>query len=317
MGRLFYLHFSIMVIPPLLKKSDKIGIVAPARKVVAGDLEFAVRLFNSWGLQVELSKNIFSNHHSYHAGSTGERSADLQSMIHNPDIRAIISARGGYGTTQILDDIDLSPLQKDPKWIIGFSDITALHLALVQKGIASIHGAMPILFTKPNAGESMESLGRLLMKGQCQIGAGPTRFNRLGEADGMMIGGNLSLLVDALGTPTEPDTNEKILFIEEVDEYLYKVDRMMTQLRRAGKLKRLRALVVGYMTDLKDSELTYGELVQQIVLKAVESYDYPVAFHIPAGHDNPNHAWIHGGVATLSVTGNGTRIAFPEIRGNT
>lgn len=306
-----------MIIPPLLRKGDKIGIVSPARKVVADDLEFAIQLFVTWGLQVELSKNIFSNHHSYLAGSAGERSADLQSMIGKPDIRAIVSARGGYGTTQILDDIDLSPLQKNPKWVIGFSDITALHLALAKKGIASIHGPMPILFTKPNAGESMESLGRLLMKGQCQIEASPTRFNRPGKADGMMIGGNLSLLVDSLGTPTEPDMNEKILFIEEVDEYLYKIDRMMTQLRRAGKLKRLRGLVVGYMTDLKDSELTYGELVQQIVLKAVEGHDYPVAFNIPAGHDNPNHAWIHGGVATLSVADNGTRIAFPEIKGNT
>lgn len=305
-----------MIIPPLLKPGDTIGIVAPARKIVPGDLDFAMQVFSTWGLKVKLSKNIYSSRHSYLAGSSDERSADLQSMIRDPGIRAIISARGGYGTTQILDDIDLSPLRADAKWIIGFSDLTALHLALLEQGVASIHGAMPVLFTRPNAAESVESLGSLLMKGVCDIEARATSFNRQGMAEGIVIGGNLSLIADSLGTSSEPDTDDKILFIEEVDEYLYKIDRMMTQLRRAGKLRKLRALVVGHMTDLKDTELTYGELVQEIISRVVEKYEYPVAFNIPSGHDDPNHAWIHGGEASLRVSPEGTWLTFRRLTGN-
>ncbi len=302
-----------MIIPPLLSKGDTIGIVAPARKVSAGDLDLAVQVFSSWGLRVELATHIFSKHHSYLAGSQKERWEDFQSMIANPSIRAIIAARGGYGTTQILDDIDLSPLKHDPKWIIGFSDITALHLALMRENIASIHGPMPVLFSRPAAAGSIESLGRLLMKGECTVEVPFIEFNKPGTVEGIMIGGNLSLLVDSLGTPTEPDTRRKILFIEEVDEYLYKLDRMMTQLRRAGKLKHLAALVVGYMTDMKDSDLTYGEVFNEIIIKAVSDYDFPVAFNFPSGHADPNRAWIHGGHATLQVSATSTRLSFDRI----
>src|SRR5688572_18769231 len=187
-----------IALPDNLKPGDKIGIVAPARKINPVDVEFASKILSSWGLEVSVAKNIFSARHSYLAGSDDERLSDLQSMINNPDIRAVICARGGYGSTRILDSLDCSALQKKPKWIVGFSDITALHLKLVKHGIASIHGTMPVLFSKEDAASSIESLRKLLMNGACKIETTFADHNKTGIAKGPLIGGNLSLIVDSL-----------------------------------------------------------------------------------------------------------------------
>jgi muramoyltetrapeptide carboxypeptidase len=303
--------------PDLLNTGDKIGILAPARRIHRADVEFATNLFSSWGLETLVAENIFSEHHSYLAGSDKERTSDFQTLLNDPTIKALFSARGGYGSTRIVDQVDYAALLKNPKWFIGFSDTTAFHLKFYKMGIASIHGTMPVLFSKRDSAESVESLRKLIFDGECRLEAQVSRDNRHGKVSGTVIGGNLSLIIDSLGTESEPDTNGNILFIEEIDEYLYKIDRMMTQLRRTGKLKNLKGLVVGHMTDIKDSELSFGENVQEIILNAVRDYTYPVGFRFPSGHENPNLAWINGGRATLDVNESMSSLVFDRLKKNT
>ncbi|MEX2230806.1 MAG: LD-carboxypeptidase [Cyclobacteriaceae bacterium] len=302
-----------MIYPPKLNPGDTVGIVAPARKISPAQLEAALKTLKSWGLKTLLPKNIFSSKHSYLAGTDDERCEDVQNFIDNPEVKAIFSARGGYGSTRIIEEINFSPLVTNPKWIVGFSDVTAVHLRLLSLGIASIHGTMPIFFAQAEAQESVESIQRILFTGACEIHITPAEFNRPGQAIAEVIGGNLSLVVDSMNTSSEPDTNNKILIIEEVDEYFYKVDRMFTQLRRTGKLKNLAGLLIGHMTDIKNSELAFGETVSQIILHAVRDYQYPVAFSFPSGHHNPNLAWIQGGRAVLDVAVSNASLIYPNI----
>jgi muramoyltetrapeptide carboxypeptidase len=302
-----------MIFPPRLKPGDSVGIVATARRVSASQMEPALKVLKSWGLKTELGTNIFSSSHSYLAGSDQQRLEDLQSFIDDPDIKAIFCARGGYGSTRILEDIDFGALKNNPKWIVGFSDITAFHLRLAAIDIASIHGTMPIFFGQPEAQDSVESLQKILFAGTCEITTTPVEHNRHGTAVAPIVGGNLSLVVDSLNTPSEPDTSGKILVLEEIDEYFYKLDRMFTQLRRTGKLLHLNGLIIGHMTDIKNPELAFGETVSQIVMHAVRDYAYPVAFSFPTGHENPNLAWVHGGTALLEVGATNVRLTYPNI----
>lgn len=302
-----------MIYPPKLKAGDKAGIVAPARKISPAQVEAALRTFQYWGLNAQLAKNIFSPKHSYLAGSDQERREDFQSMIDDGEVKAIFCARGGYGSTRIIEDIDFSSLKKAPKWIIGFSDITAFHLRLASMGIASIHGTMPIFFDQAEAQGSVESIKTVLFTGTCEVDFSPEDSNRVGQATGEVVGGNLSLFVDSLNTSSDPDTKNKILVIEEVDEYFYKLDRMFTQLRRTGKLKDLAGLVIGHMTEIKDSDLAFGETASEIVMHAVRDYSYPVAFSFPSGHRNPNLAWIHGAPAVLDVSLTNVKLSYPNI----
>jgi muramoyltetrapeptide carboxypeptidase len=180
-------------------------------------------------------------------------------------------------------------------------------------GYASIHGTMPIFFSNNESASSIESLQKILFDGSCTIEVDTHPANRIGNGSGEVIGGNLSLIVDALTTSSEPETSGRILVIEEVDEYFYKLDRMFTQLRRTGKLKGLAGMLIGHMTDIKNPELAFGEGVAQIVMRAVRDYAYPVAFSFPSGHQNPNFAWIHGGKAKLDVSFNLVSFAYPNI----
>jgi muramoyltetrapeptide carboxypeptidase len=302
-----------MIRPPALSRGDKIMLIAPSRKVQPADIEPAIKILKEWGLEVLTGSNIHSNAHTYLAGTDPERLGDFQSAINDVSIRAIISARGGYGSTRIIDQLDISALSTHPKWIVGFSDITAIHLKLFRSGIMSIHAIMPILFSKPQAAHSIESLRRVLFEGGFSITSTPAEKNRFGESHGTVIGGNLSLLVDSLGTPSEVDCSNAILVIEEIDEYRYRLDRMMIQLKRAGKLENLNGLVIGHMTDIKDPELPFGDVVEDIVLNAIREYDYPVAFKFPTGHDQPNLAWIHGGLATFSVSKDGGKLSSASL----
>lgn len=299
-----------MIFPKPLVKGDKVGITAPARKILPADLDAAARILKNWGLQPVFSRFINSASHSYLAGTDSERLADLQSMIDDREIKAIICARGGYGSTRIIDNLNIIALRENPKWLIGFSDITALHLLLEKNEIASIHGTMPILFSGLDAAPSVNSLRSVLFESSCNIHWPASQFNREGRACAETVGGNLSLLADSLGTKTEISTAGKILILEEIDEYLYKVDRMMTQLRRAGKLSELKGLIIGHMTDIKDTTLPFGQSVEEIILNAVKDSSCPVAFRFPSGHEDPNLAWIHGGTAILDVTSSGGSVDY-------
>jgi muramoyltetrapeptide carboxypeptidase len=300
--------------PPLLKPGDKIAVIAPARKIDRSLIERSVDIIQEWGLQVVLSENLFSSKHSYLSGSDEERLSDLQGAINDSSIKAIFCGRGGYGSSRIVDKVDVTPLLKNPKWLVGFSDITSLHMRLLSERLMCVHATMPVLFPRPESMVSVESLRKLLFNGVASLHAHHTGVNRPGENQGIVVGGNLSLIVDSLGTPTEISTENKILVIEEIDEYFYKVDRMMTQLKRAGKLSKLSGLVVGHMTDIKNGELTFANSVEEIILNAVCDYRYPVAFNFPTGHENPNLAWPQGGAATLRVSAEGASLKFFPIR---
>lgn len=276
-------------------------ITGTGRKIDRENVAFASAVFRAWGLEVVIAPTLFNDHHSYLAGTDEERLADLQSALLSGAIQGIVCARGGYGTTRIVDRLDLAPLLRNPKWIVGFSDITALHLKLSAAGMTSVHAIMPVLFSKADAADSLESLRAVLFDVPRPIHAPHHPLNRPGSRKGRTIGGNLSLIVDSLGTPSEADTRDKILVIEEVNEFRYKIDRMLTQLRRAGKLEGLAGLVVGHMTDIQDTNPSFGEGVEEIVSHVVAGYDFPVAFGFPIGHEHPNLAFIHGGLSTLEV----------------
>jgi muramoyltetrapeptide carboxypeptidase len=306
----FFIYFQFMIVAPFLKKNDTVAIVAPGRKIKKEELEAAQKIIHGWGVETIIAKNIFSEQHSYLSGTDNERLEDFQMMIDDDSVKAIICARGGYGSTRILDELHFSALEKNPKWIVGFSDITAIHLKLFSLGIQSIHGTMPVLFSKEASKDSVSSLRKLLFGEIDVIEAKPCIENRLGQCSGQTIGGNLSLLVDSLATTSEPDTSGKILILEEIDEYSYRLDRMMMQLKRAGKLKNLSGLIIGHFTDVKDTELTFGETFQEIIMHVIKGYDYPVAFGFPIGHENPNLAWQHGAPATLTVNVSGSVLKY-------
>ncbi|MBO7495082.1 MAG: LD-carboxypeptidase [Salinivirgaceae bacterium] len=299
-----------MITPPPLQKGDSVGIVAPARFVGQENYAGICSTIESYGynpvrgLTTHLEHGIF-------AGTDDERSADLQQMIDNPEIRAIFCVRGGYGCVRMVDKVDFSGLLQSPKWIVGFSDITVLHAALSNLGIESVHGQMPVNFCKPMS--SVNELFNVLEGGRPNYvfnGDG----NRPGEAYSEVCGGNLSILCSLMGTPWQLDTNGKILFIEDVCEPLYRIDRMMQQLKAAGVLANLAGLVCGYFTDAEDSTPSFGLTANQIVMDAVSEYDYPVAFGFHAGHEQPNNPLIFGGEAHLSVNKSVSNLIFNNER---
>ncbi len=284
--------------PPYLKKGDTIAIAATARKVSPNDLSFAIRLIQEKGFKIVLSKNIYSEFHQL-AGDDSVRTQAFQELIDREDIQAIFIARGGYGTVRIIDQIDFTALKKFPKWICGFSDITVLHAHLFQMNIQSVHSTMPMLFNQSEL--ATNSLFDILEGKKIHYPITPHPLNRTGECQGILVGGNLSVLYSLSGSPSQLDLKDKILFIEDVDEYLYHIDRMMMQLKRAGMLKKLKGLIVGGFTDLKDNTVAFGKTAEEIIFEAVKEYDYPVCFHFPAGHIKDNWAFVHGGEVYLNV----------------
>lgn len=297
--------------PDYLKPNDKIGITATARSVTHEELNKAIQIFETWGLRVVLADHLFEVHNQF-AGEDKLRSTDLQKMINDPSIKAIVCARGGYGTTRIIDAIDFSPLATHPKWIVGFSDITVLLYHLYNKGVASVHGIMAGLFSKEGREESIESLHNVLFGKQTPITASNSPFNREGEATGDVIGGNLSIINNIIGTASDIDTAGKILFIEDLDEYLYHIDRMMVQLKRAGKLQNLQGLIVGDMSDMNDNKIPFGKNAYEIIQEHVEPYAYPVCFGFPIGHEVRNLAVPFGTTGTLKVEKGGAILTFKE-----
>jgi muramoyltetrapeptide carboxypeptidase len=284
-----------MIQPPWLKKGDKIGIVAPARRINFDEVHPSIRLFQKWGLEVVLGTYIFGIENQF-SGSDAQRQADFQEMLDDPSIRAIICARGGYGTVRIIDKLDFSGFCRNPKWIVGYSDITVLHSHINKHfKIETLHSVMPVNIKKADfSTDSIESLRKALF-GEKLFYSKPITFHfKTGLSEGILSGGNLSILYSLMGTPSEPDTNGKILFLEDVDEYLYHIDRMMMNLKRAGKLSKLNGLIVGGMDRMNDNEIPFGKTAYEIISEAVAEYHYPVCYDFPAGHGEINLALILG-----------------------
>jgi muramoyltetrapeptide carboxypeptidase len=287
------------ITPPYLQKGDRVAIVCPAKKLPK-PMDDAVALLQSWGLEVVLGQTVTAGYHQF-AGDDTLRAHDLQQYINDDSIKAIFAARGGYGTVRIIDEVDFSHLATHPKWIIGFSDITVLHAHLYQNlGLTTIHGQMPINI--PDAtGTSVETLRKALFGEELSYQIPPHPLNREGNAQGVLIGGNLSILISVSGSVSDYDYAGKILFIEDVGEYLYSVDRMMYNLKRAGKLKNLAGLIVGGFTGLQDNDIPFGQTAQEIIKAAVQDYNYPVCFDFPAGHVDDNWAMVFGRNTYLEV----------------
>lgn len=292
-----------MKTPPPIKPGDKIRIVSPAGKVAEKYVLPAIEWLVAQGYRVELGKHVFDTHFQF-AGTDDERLEDLQTALDDPETSTIICSRGGYGTVRIIDKLDFQHFKKNPKWLVGFSDITILHTAINQLGIATIHGAMPRFFFDEDgqANENLVSLMELLTGNPAEYNFEPQPENRPGSCTAGIIGGNLSIIVSLLGTKYGIDTRGKILFIEDIDEYLYHTDRMMHQLKLAGKLDKLAGLVVGDFTDVKDNESPFGKTVHEIIAEAVAEFNYPVCFGFPAGHNKRNLALAFGKNWELKVT---------------
>jgi muramoyltetrapeptide carboxypeptidase len=292
-----------MILPSYLKKGDSVAIIATARKVSKEEIQPAVAFFESYGLLVVLGKNLFESSNQY-AGTDTQRTEDLQWALNDENIKAVIIARGGYGSVKTIEHIDFTEFKKHPKWLVGYSDVTVLHNAIHKIGVATLHATMPLNFTKNE--EATKSMVDALFGNLKQIETEENYSNISGNATGQLVGGNLSLIYSLSGTPFDIDTTNKILFIEDLDEYLYHIDRMMMQLKLSGKLIGLKGLIVGGMTDMKDNAIPFGKFPEEIILDAVKEYNYPVCFDFPAGHIDRNLAMYFGREVELTVTDNAT-----------
>jgi muramoyltetrapeptide carboxypeptidase len=291
---------NLFLSPPALRPGQTVALISTARKLSPEDVAIGIQCLTDWGLKVKIGDNLFAESGQF-AGTDAQRLADLQAALDDPEIDAIICARGGYGTSRILDQVNFEALLRHPKWIAGFSDVTALHTHLHGLHLQSIHSTMPILFDTDDRA-SMESLRKVLFGESQTYTIPPDPLNRMGMASGRLIGGNLSLLASVIGTHSDVDTAGKILFVEDTDEYLYHLDRMMIQLKRGGKLSGLAGLVVGSFTDIHDNGVPFGKTAYEIIAEAVAEYDFPVCFHFPTGHSPENLALICGREARLAVS---------------
>ncbi len=296
--------------PEYLKAGDSIGICSPARKIPAEDIESAVKMIEDRGFFPVMGKNMFKEHHQF-SGTDEERAEDLQVFLDDPNIKAVLFARGGYGTMRIIDKLDWTEFNKNLKWLIGYSDITVLHSHVhATLNIETLHATMPI-----NFGKDVDSTNTLFnaVTGHTMIHEALNENhvkNRPGNVTAPIIGGNLSLIFALQGSVSDLDTKGKILFLEDIDEYLYHIDRMMIGLKRAGKLSNLAGLVIGGMTDMKDNAIPFGMDAEEIIQSHVAEYNYPVCYFFPAGHDYQNYALPLGRNVHLHVDESSARIEF-------
>ncbi len=290
-----------MITPPFLTKGSTIGLLATARKISQEEIQPAVDLIEHLGYQVKFSEHLFLENHQF-SGTDKQRASDLMSFFQDESVDAILCARGGYGTVRLLPFLDAELIQNKPKWLIGYSDVTVLHSLLHQYGIASLHAIMPINFKDYTVqSKSIKTLFSLLEGEKFNYTINSVENNRLGSAEGVLVGGNLSMLYSLRGTPLDINTEGKILFIEDLDEYLYHIDRMMMNLKIGGFLKGIKALIVGGMSDMNDNTIPFGKTAQEIISEAVQDYDFPLVFDFPAGHISENWALPLGQKISLTV----------------
>lgn len=293
---------------PSLRPGDTIAIVSPAKAIEPAHIEYAKAFFEKNGFQVVISAHA-GGQHNYFSGSITERLADFQSALDDATIHAIVCARGGYGCIQLVNKIDWTGFQKKPKWIIGFSDVTVFHQKIQSLGLPSLHATMPLNFAK-NSPESLETLLVSASNKPYTISCDAHHSNRSGQAEGTLVGGNISILFSLLGTDLAAFPNNCILFVEDLTEQLYHIDRMFHALSHAGVLDRLAGLIVGGMTNLKDTEIPYGQAVEEIILHHFERRDIPICFGFPAGHIDDNRALRFGTIVTLNVDQSATTLSL-------
>ncbi len=297
-----------MILPAYLQKGDTVGILCTARSFSRDAAANAVALLEEWGLQVEFGATIDVNVNQL-GGTDLLRTNDLQQMLNNPNIKAIWVARGGYGTVRIIDAIDFTAFLKNPKWIIGFSDITVLHSHIHNLGVTTLHAIMP--FSVPNALETAkETLKNALFNTPYQFTIPTNASNKMGTAKGELVGGNLSIIYSLLGSKSAINTKGKILFLEDLDEYLYHIDRMFYNLKRNGYFDDLNGLIIGGMTDMHDNQIPFGYDVKQIILALCKEYHFPICFDFPAGHIPDNRALKLGTNVTLDINATTTTLTY-------
>jgi len=290
-----------MIQPQNLQAGDVIGMVCPAGSIPMERIQKCVETLTDWGYQVRLGQTIGGKHFTY-SGTDAERAADLQTMMDDPTVKAILCARGGYGLSRIIDTLDFTSMMAQPKWVIGFSDITVLHAALQKKGIMSIHGPMAAAFNKGPEGEPYIQAVKSILEGQKTTYTASTHsYNKLGTITAPMIGGNLCLITHLIGSQNSMDTNGKILFLEDIGEFHYNLDRMVLQMKNAGLFNNLAGLVLGGFTDMRDEPTDIGASAFEILQSHITEFNYPVCYDFPISHGLSNYPIKEGAIYQLNI----------------
>ena len=297
-----------MIRPNYLQKGDTVAIVSTARKVSKKELIPALAILKNWKLNVVIGNSIEAEEHQF-AGNDKLRASDFQEMLDNPKIKAIWCARGGYGSVRMVDLLDFSNFKNNPKWIIGYSDVTVLHSHLHQLGFETLHAQMPVSIETKTAA-CVQSIKSSLFGNNTNITIPSEVPNVTGNAKGVLVGGNLSILYSLCGSSSSISTKGKILFIEDLDEYLYHIDRMLQNLKRNGMLDQLEGLIIGGMTQMHDNDISFGQSTEEIILSICNDYNYPIVFNFPAGHIDDNRALILGRKAELIISKTETILTF-------
>ncbi len=295
------------ITPPFLQPGQRVAIVATARKVSPAEVAAATQILSAWGLDVVLGESIGAAAHQF-AGDDDLRRRDFQRQLDDPAIRAIFCARGGYGTARLVDELDFRRFAEAPKWVAGFSDITVLNSHLLRLGYQSIHGVMPFAFEQAGGELALSSLRSILFGESTTYEAAAHPLNRPGTATGELVGGNLSLLHTSTGTSSQASFAGRILFLEDLDEYLYHIDRMLLHLHRSGQLAGLAGLVVGHFSQMRDNAIPFGQEAYEIIDHYARRYDFPVGYNFPVGHEADNRALVVGGPATMVVGPTGSTL---------
>jgi muramoyltetrapeptide carboxypeptidase len=300
-------------IPPYLSKGDAVGIICPAGYMPYEKAATCIEVLQQWGYKVRIGKTLGNQFH-YFSGTDEERLSDLQMMLDDKEIKAILCGRGGYGMSRIIDKLDFTSFKKNPKWLIGFSDITVLHAHVYERfNIATLHAPMAAAFNDDEyENEFIQSLRKALKGAVSNYSCDTHSMNRTGKAEGELVGGNLSLVAHLIGSVSSFKTKGKILFLEDVGEYIYNVDRMVIQLKRNGMLQHVAGLVIGGFSEMKDTTTPFGADVFSAIQSHVKEYDYPVCFDFPVSHEKNNYALKVGVKHQLSVSKN--KVVLKELR---
>ncbi len=293
-----------------IHQKDVVGIISTARKISLEEIQPAIKLLESWNLKVKIGKTVGLKDNQF-AGTDEERTNDFQDMLDDTEVKAIWCARGGYGTVRIIDELDFSKFKKNPKWIVGYSDVTVLHNHINNLGFETLHATMPINVEK-NSLEAINTLKKALLGNQLKYSIKTNKLNKTGNCKGELVGGNLSMLYSLLGSETAINTDGKILFIEDLDEYLYHVDRMMQNLKRNGYFENVKGLIVGSMYDMNDNTIPFGKTAKEIIFNLCKDYDFPICFDFPAGHVDDNRALFFGRNIELKVSKKDVSIIFDK-----